>query len=97
MQKSKRRKRKMQNQKVGLVVSLAGGVEQNLKMIQVGNQPQRNPPNSLYFTELDLQKVWSPDEKKKLYDAIGYDGEDTSTLSYPKEVSLGGLFNEMYF
>lgn len=30
----------------------------------------------------------SPDEKKKLYDAIGYEGEDTSTLSYPEEVII---------
>jgi hypothetical protein len=30
----------------------------------------------------------SPEEKKKLYDAIGYEGEDTSTSSYPVEVSF---------
>lgn len=28
----------------------------------------------------------SPDEKQKLYDAIGYEGEDTSTSTYPEEV-----------
>jgi hypothetical protein len=28
----------------------------------------------------------SPDEKKKLFDAIGYEGEDTSTSTYPEEV-----------
>ncbi|CAF3586652.1 unnamed protein product [Adineta steineri] len=42
-----------------------------------GNQPQDNP-------ELDLEKVMSPEEKKKLYDAIGYEGEDTSTSTYPE-------------
>jgi hypothetical protein len=40
----------------------------------------------LVFVELDLEKVMSPDEKKKLYDAIGYEGEDTSTSTYPEEV-----------
>ncbi|CAF0751812.1 unnamed protein product [Rotaria sordida] len=35
--------------------------------------------------ELDLEKVMSPEEKKRLYDAIGYAGEDTSTSSYPEE------------
>ncbi len=34
----------------------------------------------------------SPEEKKKLYDAIGYEGEDTSNAAYPKEVSLYGLY-----
>jgi hypothetical protein len=28
----------------------------------------------------------SPEEKKKLYDAIGYAGEDTTTTTYPEEV-----------
>jgi hypothetical protein len=28
----------------------------------------------------------SPDEKKKLYEAIGYAGDDTSTSTYPEEV-----------
>ena len=27
-------------------------------------------------------------EKKKLYDAIGYEGDDTSISSYPEEVSF---------
>ncbi len=39
-----------------------------------------------FFVELDIEKVMSPDEKKKLYDAIGYEGEDTSTSTYPEEV-----------
>ncbi len=30
----------------------------------------------------------SPDEKKKLFDAIGYEGEDTSTSSYPEAVNF---------
>jgi hypothetical protein len=30
----------------------------------------------------------SPEEKKKLYDAIGYEGDDTSTTSYPEDVSF---------
>ncbi|CAF2796909.1 unnamed protein product [Rotaria sp. Silwood2] len=43
-----------------------------------GNKPPDNP-------ELDFEKVMSPEEKKKLYDAIGYEGEDTSTSTYPEE------------
>ncbi|CAF4190264.1 unnamed protein product [Rotaria sp. Silwood2] len=43
-----------------------------------GNKPQDDP-------NLDLQKVMSPDEKKKLYDAIGYEGDDISTSTYPEE------------
>ncbi|CAF0895845.1 unnamed protein product [Rotaria sp. Silwood1] len=43
-----------------------------------GNKPPDNP-------ELDLEQVMSPEEKKKLYDAIGYEGEDTSTSTYPEE------------
>ncbi|CAF1279009.1 unnamed protein product [Rotaria magnacalcarata] len=35
--------------------------------------------------ELDLEKLMSPEEKVKLYDAIGYAGEDTSTSTYPEE------------
>ncbi|CAF2933999.1 unnamed protein product [Rotaria sp. Silwood2] len=35
--------------------------------------------------KLDLEKVMSPEEKNKLYDAIGYAGEDTSTSTYPEE------------
>jgi len=34
----------------------------------------------------------SPDEKKKLYDAIGYEGEDTSTSAYPEEVCSNNLY-----
>ncbi|CAF3667368.1 unnamed protein product [Rotaria sp. Silwood1] len=43
-----------------------------------GNKPQDDP-------NLDLQKVMSLDEKKKLYDAIGYEGDDISTSTYPEE------------
>ncbi|CAF4818350.1 unnamed protein product, partial [Rotaria sp. Silwood2] len=43
-----------------------------------GSEPADNP-------ELDFEKVMTPEEKKKLYDAIGYEGEDTSTLTYPEE------------
>ncbi|UJR35157.1 hypothetical protein I4U23_027926 [Adineta vaga] len=35
--------------------------------------------------ELDLEKVMSPEEKNKLFEAIGYAGEDTSTSTYPDE------------
>ncbi|CAF1542330.1 unnamed protein product [Adineta steineri] len=42
------------------------------------NQPKDHP-------ELNLEKDMSPEEKKKLYDAIGYEGEDTSTSTYPEE------------
>lgn len=41
---------------------------------------------SFLLLELDLEKVMSPEEQKKLYDAIGYAGEDTSTSTYPEEV-----------
>lgn len=62
-----------------------------------GSKPHDDPGNSLssnriyHFligidVELDLEKVMSPDEKQKLYDAIGYEGEDTSTTTYPEEV-----------
>ena len=37
--------------------------------------------------ELDLEKVMSPEEKKKLYEAIGYDENNTSTSAYPTDVS----------
>jgi hypothetical protein len=40
----------------------------------------------LFFAELDSEKAISPDEEKKFYDAIGYEGEDTSTSTYPEEV-----------
>ncbi|CAF4041164.1 unnamed protein product [Adineta steineri] len=42
------------------------------------NQPKDHP-------ELNLEKDMSLEEKKKLYDAIGYEGEDTSTSTYPEE------------
>ncbi|CAF4795165.1 unnamed protein product, partial [Rotaria sp. Silwood2] len=45
-----------------------------------GSEPADNP-------ELDFEKVMTPEEKKKLYDAIGYEGEDTSTITYPEEVN----------
>ncbi|UJR10669.1 hypothetical protein I4U23_014864 [Adineta vaga] len=41
-----------------------------------GNKPNDDP-------NLDLEQVMSPEEKKKFYDAIGYEGEDTSTSTYP--------------
>jgi hypothetical protein len=40
---------------------------------------------------LDVEKVMTPDEKKKFFDAIGYEGEDTSKTSYPVEVSFENL------
>ncbi|CAF1245225.1 unnamed protein product [Adineta ricciae] len=43
-----------------------------------GNKPHDDP-------ELDLEKVMSPEEKNKLFEAIGYAGEDTSTSTYPEE------------
>ncbi len=30
----------------------------------------------------------TPEEKQKLYDAIGYEGDDTSNAIYPKDVSI---------
>jgi len=41
----------------------------------------------------------TPQEKQKLYDAIGYEGEDTSTSSYPIEVCFYNSyqFNKIYF
>lgn len=42
----------------------------------------------------------SPEEKEKLYDAIGYEGNNTSTSSYPDTVRPGFqnlyLFNKVY-
>jgi hypothetical protein len=38
----------------------------------------------------------SPEEKKKLYDAIGYEGEDTSTTTYPEEVCSLFYFLNIY-
>ncbi len=68
-----------------------------------GSKPQDNPGLifnyiikiniwSDFVLELDLEKVMSPEEKKKLYDAIGYEGEDTSSSTYPEEVSLYDLY-----
>jgi hypothetical protein len=45
-----------------------------------------------YLIELDLEKVISDEEKKKFYETIGYEGEDTSTLTYPKEVIINLAF-----
>ena len=39
-----------------------------------------------FSSDLDLEKVMSPEEKQKLFEAIGYAGEDTSTTTYPEEV-----------
>jgi hypothetical protein len=86
--KSKQKKRKTKNLKLGGEVSQTGGAEVNPKTIQVrvfiyfiilSN-------NYLFCIELDLEKVMSVDEKKKLYEAIGYAGDDTSTSTYPEEV-----------
>ncbi len=46
---------------------------------------------------LDVEKVMTPDEKKKFFDAIGYEGEDTSKTSYPVEVSFENLNEENIF
>ncbi|CAF1260195.1 unnamed protein product [Adineta steineri] len=43
----------------------------------------RNQPKD--HSELNLEKDMSLEEKKKLYNAIGYEGEDTSTSTYPEE------------
>jgi len=32
--------------------------------------------------------VLSDEDKKKFYEIIGYEGEDTSTLTYPKKVII---------
>ncbi len=34
----------------------------------------------------------TPEEKEKLYDAIGYEGADTSNADYPVEVSISNLY-----
>ncbi len=49
------------------------------------------------YLELDLENVMSPEEKKKLYDAIGYAGEDTSTTTYPDEVCSWFLLSKYSF
>jgi len=86
---SKQRKRKIKCRKLGGEVCRTGGVEVNHKMIQVGsNDDYFARTDCLLFDvlDLDLEKVMSPDEKQKLFDAIGYEGEDTSTSTYPEEV-----------
>ncbi|CAF3373047.1 unnamed protein product [Rotaria sp. Silwood1] len=42
--------------------------------------------------KLDLKKVMTSDEKKKLYDAICYEGEDTFTSIYPEELNSYCLY-----
>ncbi|CAF0945953.1 unnamed protein product [Adineta ricciae] len=42
-----------------------------------GNTPKDDP-------SLSLEEVMTPEEKKKLDDAIGYEGEDKSTSTYPE-------------
>ncbi|CAF1256037.1 unnamed protein product [Rotaria sordida] len=44
-----------------------------------------NNKSSQTDPELDLEKILSAEEKEKLYETIGYEGEDTSTLTYPKD------------
>ncbi len=39
----------------------------------------------------------SPKENKKLYEAIGYAGDDTSTSTYPEEVSSSSWWTDKYF
>ena len=80
------RKRKNKNRKVYGRVFQTGGMERNLRITQVEIIRVYNSSNC-FCIELDLEKVMSADEKKKLYDAIGYEGEDTSTSSYPATVS----------
>lgn len=62
-----------------------------------GNTPKDDP--SLYFDrlfslikysyylDLSLEDVMTPEEKKKLDDAIGYEGDDKSTSTYPETVN----------
>jgi hypothetical protein len=38
----------------------------------------------------------SPEEKKKLYDAIGYAGDDTSTITYPDEVCSSFYYRDIH-
>lgn len=40
----------------------------------------------LHYQELDLKQVISGEEKEKLFEAIGYDGNDAAAAYYPKEV-----------
>ncbi|CAF4497379.1 unnamed protein product [Rotaria socialis] len=44
-----------------------------------------NKKSSQSDPELDLENLLSAEEKKKLYQSIGYEGEDTSTITYPKD------------
>ncbi|CAF4025677.1 unnamed protein product, partial [Rotaria magnacalcarata] len=44
-----------------------------------------NKKSSQTDPELDLENLLSAEEKKKLYKSIGYEGEDTSTITYPKD------------
>ncbi len=38
----------------------------------------------------------SDEEKKEFYETIGYEGEDTSTLTYPKEVNINLFLNYLF-
>ncbi len=67
-----------------------GGVVVNRKIIQV-RIFQFFMDEIFSCLALDVEKVMTPDEKKKFFDAIGYEGEDTSKTSYPVEVSFENL------
>jgi hypothetical protein len=71
-----------------------GGVEVHLKIQVFTFELFINYTFCGDLLELDLEKVMTPEEKKKLYDAIGYEGEDTSTSSYPEDVSFCTLYNQ---
>ena len=43
---------------------------------------------SMIFPDFDLNKLMSDEEKKEFYRTIGYEGEDTSTSTYPKGVKI---------
>ncbi|CAF1073014.1 unnamed protein product [Rotaria sordida] len=46
-----------------------------------------------FSAKLDLEKILSAEEKEKLYETIGYEGEDTSTLTYPKDMTASLTMN----
>lgn len=42
----------------------------------------------MIFLAFDLKKIMSDEEQAEFYQIIGYNGEDTSTSTYPKTVEI---------
>lgn len=70
-------------------MSVIGGVELQPKKIPVCSFLHQHRFESIFdYLELDLNKVMTEEEKKKMFEAIGYAGEDTTKGNYPIEVGV---------